>query len=60
MKMLVNLLIVLAVVSIVAGLVSRLTLQVLPLGLNASSFSQFTNTCLLFAITGILLMIRNK
>ena len=60
MKGIISLLIGLAVGSLIVGLISRLTLVVFPVGLTGNSFLQFTNTCLLFAIAGILLMIRDK
>ncbi len=60
MKGMISLLIGAAVASIIVGLVSRITLIIFPFGLNANSFLQFANSCLLFAIAGILLMIRDK
>ena len=60
MKGMISLLIGAAVAGIIVGLVSRITLTIFPFGLNANSFLQFANTCLFFAIAGILLMIRDK
>lgn len=60
MKGLISILIGIAAGSVIVGLISRITLQIFPLGLNANSFLQFSNSCLLFAIAGILLMIRDK
>lgn len=37
---------------VIAGIISRITLQpLLPWGIEAQAFLQFTNTCLLVAIT---------
>ncbi len=55
MKKLVNALIIVAAISFLLGLVSRVTLVPFPRGLVARSFAQFTNTCLFFAIALMLL-----
>ena len=56
MKAIVNIAIVVAVISLVVGLISRLTLTpVGPMGIEAEAFLQFTNTCLLLAIALALL-----
>lgn len=57
MKSLANILVAAAVVSLVVGIASRLTLKPLAVGLEASAFLRFTDTCLLFAITLSLLSI---
>ncbi len=46
-----------AVVSIVIGIISRLMIQPIPVagGIEAQSFLDFTNTCLLFAIALLVL-----
>ena len=59
MKALVNILVVVAAISIVVGIISRLTLTPVR-GVEAHAFLNFTNTCLLFAITLILLKCKTK
>ena len=60
MKIIISILIGAAIASLIAGLISRMSLISYGPGLEGRSFLQFTNTCLLFAITAILLMIRDK
>ncbi len=57
MKGLAVIAIVVALVSIVIGIISRLMVQPIPVasGINAQSFLDFTNTCLLFAIALLVL-----
>lgn len=60
MKTIAYIFIVVAAVSLIVGLVSRLTLtpvSIVPGGATARSFLEFTNTCLLIAVTFILLHI---
>jgi len=58
MKALVNIALVLAAVSFILGVISRLTVTPIPIvpkgGMEAQAFLQFTNTCLLAAIALIL------
>ena len=59
MKYVVTIAITVAAVSLVTGIISRIML--VPVGtikLYAGAFLQFTNTCLLVAITFVLLQIR--
>ena len=52
MKVIVKISIIIAAISLVVGLISRLTLQpVGPMGIEAQAFLRFANTCLLVAIT---------
>jgi len=52
MKAIVKISIIVAAISLILGIVSRLTLQPIgPMGIQAQAFLQFTNTCLLVAIT---------
>ena len=64
MKAIVNISLVVAAISLVLGIVSRLTLTPLPLapgrGIEAQAFLAFTNTCLLIAITLTVLGIAKK
>ena len=56
MKAIVYLSLIAAAVSLIVGIVSRLTLQPIgPMGIEAQAFLNFTNTCLLVAITFALL-----
>lgn len=60
MKKVAYIFIIVAVVSLIAGLISRWTLTpitLVPAGLSAGVLLSFTNTCLLVAITFILLEI---
>ncbi|MFC1658781.1 hypothetical protein ACFL1D_05305 [Candidatus Omnitrophota bacterium] len=61
MKAVANIVLIVAVVSLVLGIYSRLTLNPLPFapgkGIEAQAFLQFTNTCLLIAIA---LMVKGK
>ena len=53
MKSLSNAIIVVAVIAFIAGIISRVTMQPLPIipgGLEAQALLAFTNTCLLIAI----------
>ena len=58
MKNLANVCLVLALASLVVGIISRITITPLMFGLEANAFLRFTNTALLFAIT--LLLIEKK
>jgi hypothetical protein len=64
MKAIVNISLVVAAISLILGVVSRLTLTPLPLapgrGIEAQAFLAFTNTCLLIAITLTVLDIAKK
>jgi hypothetical protein len=61
MKAIVNISLVAAAISLILGIISRLTITPVPLapgkGIEAQAFLQFTNTCLLIAIT---LMLKAK
>lgn len=60
MKTITYIAIVVASISLVAGIISRLTFAPIDIvrgGLEAEAFLMFTNTCLLIAITFILLQI---
>jgi hypothetical protein len=53
MKAVVNIALVVAVISLILGIISRLTLTPVPIapgGIEANVFLGFTNTCLLIAI----------
>lgn len=55
MKALINVALVAAALSLIAGVVSRLTLSPIgPGAIEAQAFLQFTNTCLLAAIALLL------
>ena len=58
MKAIINIALIVALVSLVVGIISRVTLIPVPLspgiGIKASSFLAFTNTCIFFAIALIL------
>jgi hypothetical protein len=59
MKVLIDLFIVVAAVSLIVGLVSRVTMVPLAFGLVARSFLGFSIVCLLFAVTiGMRMMVR--
>ena len=64
MKIIVNIALVAAAVSLVVGIISRLTLNPMPIapgtGIEAQAFLSFTNTCLLIVITLTLLEIAKK
>ena len=57
MKAIANIAVVVAVISLVIGIISKLVLKPIALfgGLDASAFLTFTNTCFLLAIVLILL-----
>ena len=60
MKALAGIALVVAIISIIVGIISRLTLiPVPPVGIEAHAIFQFANTCLLLAIT-LLLMSMQK
>lgn len=50
MKLLINIAIIIAAVSLLVGLISRVLLTWTPLGLIARSYLGFSECCLLFAI----------
>jgi hypothetical protein len=62
MKSLAIIAIVAAIVSIVIGIISRFLVQPVPIagGIEAQSFLDFTNTCLLFAIAFLVLGIAKQ
>lgn len=65
MKAIVNIALVVGAISLIVGIISRLTMTPVPIvaggGLEAQAFLAFTNTCLLIAITFILLdMLKRK
>ena len=64
MKVLVNIALVAAVVSLVVAVISRLSLRPLPIGygvgIEANALLTFANTCLLIAITFILMQMSKK
>ncbi len=63
MKGLAKALVVVAILSILLGIVSRYICIPLPIvkgGMEAEGFLEFTNTCLLFAITLLLLAKETK
>jgi len=52
MKAIVKISIIVAAISLILGIISRVTLQPIgPMAIQAPAFLQFTNTCLLVAIT---------
>ena len=52
MKAIVKISIIVAAISLILGIISRVTLQPIgPMAIHAQAFLQFTNTCLLVAIT---------
>ncbi len=61
MKAITYIAIAVAAISLIAGIISRLTMTPVPIvvrsGIEAHAFLAFTNTCLLIAITFILLQI---
>ncbi len=60
MKVIAYIAIVVGAISLIAGIISRLTVAPVPIvrgGIEAHAFLAFTNTCLLIAITFILLQI---
>ena len=61
MKAVANIALVVAAISLVVGIISRLTICPVPIGLGrgieAESFLAFTNTCLLIAIALMLLQL---
>lgn len=62
MKQLIDVFIILAVVSLVIGIISRIMLVPFPpvINVEANAFVRFTNTCLLFAIALTLLEMLKK
>ena len=54
MKNLPSILVVIAAVSLVVGIMSRMLIKPLMFGLEANAFLRFTDSCLLFAIALIL------
>lgn len=63
MNAIINTAIVVAAVSLVLGIISRLAMVRIPLapgGMSAFVFLEFANTCLLIAITFILLKMSKK
>jgi hypothetical protein len=61
MKAIINIALVVAGISLVVGIVSRITLTPVGPGIEAQAFLQFTNTCLLAAIAlGILELLKSK
>lgn len=64
MKAIVNIALVVAAISLILGIISRLTLTPVPLasgkGIEAQAFLAFTNTCLLIALTLTVLDIAKK
>jgi hypothetical protein len=59
MKTLANILVVLAAIAFILAIIFRLA-DIMPLGLAAQSFFRFTAGCLLFALSFILMEIRDK
>lgn len=61
MKAIVKIALVVALISLVVGIISRLTLVPVPItpgrGIEAQAFLAFTNTCLLIAIAFMLLQL---
>ena len=56
MKTAVNIALIVAAISLIIGIITRITFKTVgPMGLEAPAFLKFANTCLLIAITGILL-----
>ena len=51
MRAIVYIAIIVGAISLVLGIISRITLQPVGPGIEAQAFLQFTNTCLLVAIT---------
>lgn len=62
MKAIAYIAVIVGVISLVVGIISRLTLQpVQPGGIEAQAFLQFTNTCFLAAIAlGVLELLKSK
>ena len=64
MKAIANIALVVAAISLIVGIISRLTLVPVPIapgkGIEAQAFLAFTNTCLLIAITLTLLEIAKR
>jgi hypothetical protein len=61
MKSIINIALVVAVISLIVGIFSRLTLTPIGPGIEAQAFLQFANTCLLAAIAlGILELLKLK
>jgi hypothetical protein len=59
MKIVVNVALVVAGISLILGIIARINFNTIgPIGLEAPAFLKFTNTCLLIAITGILLQLK--
>lgn len=61
MKCLIKVVLIAALVSLVVGIISRMTFTPLMYGLEANAFLRFTDTCLLFAIAlGLLEILKTK
>ena len=61
MKAIINIALVAAGISLVVGIISRITLTPVGPGIEAQAFLQFTNTCLLAAIAlGVLELLKSK
>ena len=62
MKAIVNISLVIAAISLVVGIISRITLiPVGPMGIRAHALLEFTNTCLLVAIAfAVLQLVKAK
>ena len=61
MKMVVNVTLIIATISLIIGIITRVTMKAVgPMGLEAPAYHNFTNTCLLVAITFILLQLLGK
>ncbi len=61
MKTIINIALVLAAISLIIGIISRLTLTPVGPGIEAQAFLQFTNTCLLAVIAlGVLELLKSK
>lgn len=55
MKNLANVMVIIAAISLLVGIISRLLVQPLMFNLEANAFLRFTDSCLLFAIALTLL-----
>jgi hypothetical protein len=61
MKAIAYIAIIVGAISLVVGIISRITLTPVGPGIEAQAFLQFTNTCLLAAIAlGILELLKSK
>ncbi len=62
MKTIVNISLIIAAISLIVGIISRITIApVGPMQIEAQAFLEFTNTCLLVALTfAVLQLLKSK